>query len=219
MTAAAPLEIENLSFAYRNKRLFRDVSLTVKSGEFVTIMGENGAGKTTLIDLLVGHLSPSKGKIAFWGEKNSGAARDRIQQKVGWVFAHKEDHAPWLKLDDIASAISPLYPNWNDDLFRRLSADFKLDLKARISHLSSGEASKFRLLKAVSFEPELLVLDELTANLSPGSKDAITSLLLDRFSTGAMSVLYVCHSTDEALRLSDRVLTLSKDGLKEGVAK
>ncbi|MES2964014.1 MAG: hypothetical protein V4760_08990, partial [Bdellovibrionota bacterium] len=117
------------------------------------------------------------------------------------------------------TATRELYSKWNHELFSKLASEFNLDLKSRIGTLSSGEASKFRLLKAVSFEPKLLILDELTANLSPQSKEAITRLLLDRFSSGEMSVLYVCHSTDEALRLSDRVLTLTKNGLQQGASK
>ncbi|MES2963971.1 MAG: hypothetical protein V4760_08775, partial [Bdellovibrionota bacterium] len=134
-------------------------------------------------------------------------------------LAHKESHAPWLSVDQVITATSELYSKWNHDLFSKLANEFNLDLKAKIGTLSSGEASKFRLLKAVSFEPRLLILDELTANLSPQSKEAITRLLIDRFSSGEMSVLYVCHSTDEALRLSDRVLTMTKSGLQQGASK
>lgn len=215
---SAPLELEKVSFSYRRESLFNDVDLTVKPGEFVTIMGENGVGKSTLIDCLLGHANPHSGKIRFWGMENGGANRAKILRDTGFVQAHKESHAPWLTIDDVITATHVLYDNWNNDLFMKLAGDFSLDLKTRIGSMSSGEASKFRLLKAVSFEPKLLVLDELTANLSPQSKEAITRLLLDRFALGNLSILYICHSTEESMRLSDRVLTLTKNGLVEGAS-
>ena len=219
MTRTLPLKIEDLSFGYGQKPLFQNVNLELNPGEFVTVMGENGAGKSTLIDCLMGSLAPRGGQIRFWGQSNEGPARKDIQNRVGWVLAQNETHAPWLKIKDIIEAVRPFYTNWNEELFVELAGQFKIDLNLRFGTLSSGEASKFRLLKAIAFEPKLLVLDELTANLSPESKVKMTQILLDRFSTGQMSVLYICHSVDEALRLSDRVFNLTSNGLMEGLPR
>jgi ABC-type multidrug transport system ATPase subunit len=217
--SASPLKIEDLSYSHCKKVLFKNVNLELKPGEFITLMGENGAGKSTLIDCLMGQLTPRTGHVKFWGQANEGSARYQIQNQVGWVLAQKDSQAPWLKISDVTRAIRSLYTGWNEALFSELASDFNLDLNSRVGTLSSGEASKFRLLKAIAFEPKLLILDELTANLSPDSKTAITRILLDRFSNGDMSVLYVCHSVDEALRLSDKIFTLTQTGLVQGAAQ
>jgi len=177
-----PLVIENLSLGYRRKPLFQNLSLKVSRGEFVTLMGENGVGKTSLITCLMGQLEPLKGEVRFWGQRNRGSQRKSIQESVGWVLAERESFAPWLSLRWITQTLKKFYPNWNEELFQSLAEEFRLDLDSKVGTLSSGEASKFRLLKVMAFEPRLLILDELTANLSPESKAVITSLLIERFS-------------------------------------
>lgn len=206
------LEIRNLAAGYATP-IFQDVDLTIEARQFVTIMGENGSGKTTLLDCLMGFKTPTWGEALFWGEKNEAAARKPIQERVGWVVSQPEAFPPWLRVKDIIGSISPLYPSWDDELYRRLAVRLQLDTNKRIGHLSMGEGSKFRLIKAIAFQPELLILDELTANLSPDSKKAIIEVLLDRFASCEMSVLYVCHSSDEAIRLSDQIFDLTPSGL------
>ena len=90
---------------------------------------------------------------------------------------------------------------------------FQLDGSKTLTSLSLGEQSKIKLIKALAFKPDLLVLDELTANLSPDSKQVILQELLDQFSLRTMSVLYVSHSNEEAMRLSDAVYQLTANGL------
>ena len=212
MTKSVALNIENLTVGYKEP-LFANLNLTLQKGQFITIMGENGSGKSTLIDCLLGNLAPHRGSIQFWGRENHRADRGWIQQRVGWVISQQEAFAPWLKVSDVISATRGLYATWNDRLLAQLAERFRLDLNKRMGHLSSGEGSKVRLIKAMAFEPQLLILDELTANLSPDSKSAIVEALIDRFASGEMAVLYICHSHEEAFRLSDQVLTLTRAGL------
>ena len=208
-----PLALKNITIGHR-KPLTASFDLEVAPSEFVTLMGENGVGKTTLIDCLLGLASPLTGEIRFWGKPNSGAYRSVINQSVGWVISQQESYPLFTTIDGLLDSIAPLYPSWNWELCERLCKDFELDTQKRLVHLSMGEHSKVRLVKALSFEPRLIVLDELTANLSPTSKEVLLAALLDMFSAREMSVLYVSHSKEEAVKLSDRVLYLGKGGLK-----
>lgn len=207
-----PLEIKNLAAGY-DKPLFENLNLTIEPRQFVTIMGENGSGKTTLLDCLMGLTRPLAGEIRFWSMKNESAERVEIQRKVGWVSSQAEAFPPWVRLKEMLGAIAPLYPTWDENLCRSLAEQMQLDLNKRVGHLSLGEASKFRLIKSIAFQPRLLVLDELTANLSPDSKQIMIETLLSQFASTELSVLYICHSNDEAIRLSDRMYVLGVDGL------
>lgn len=215
MAAIAPLEIKNLTFSYKQP-LLQNLNLRVETKEFVTIMGENGSGKTTLVDCLLGCTLPQSGDIRFWGRHHRDSDRAINNAKIGWVMAARETFLPWQTVQEILRAHQLHFANWNDNLCADLLEKFHLPPTKKFGHLSTGENSKLRLVKALSHEPELLILDELTANLSPESKNVVIEVLLDRFAQSeSMSVLYVCHNLEEALRLSDRVLVLKNLSLHE----
>jgi ABC-2 type transport system ATP-binding protein len=213
MISQLPLYLKNISVGYRNP-LASDINLEIAPREFVTVMGENGFGKTTLVDCLMGLSSPLSGDIRFWGRLYSGQFRHEINQRVGWVISQKENYPLFSTVDVFLKRIAPLYTTWNWDFCHRLCKAFELDTRKKLFHLSMGEHSKVRLVKALSFEPSLIVLDELTANLSPSSKESLLAALLDLFSSKKMSVLYVSHSNEEAVKLSDRIFEMKADGLK-----
>ena len=152
------------------------------------------------------------GEILYWGKPYAGANRAWINQRVGWVISQKEHYPLFSNIDSLFKNIAPLYPTWNWSLCDRLCTEFKLDRNKRLLQLSLGEQSKVRLIKALSFEPSLVVLDELTANLSPSSKQALLESILGLFASKPMSILYISHSNEEAVQLSDRILELKTDG-------
>jgi ABC-2 type transport system ATP-binding protein len=214
MAESLPLEIRNLSVKF-NKPLFEGVNLVVHRKQFITLMGENGSGKTTLLDCIMGCLKPQSGEILFWGRKHQGADRRVINSKVGWVVSQKENYPPLMTVEKLLSEVAKIYPSWNKQLCDKLLESFQLDRTKKLMSLSMGENSKVRLIKAISFEPQLLVLDELTANLSPDSKKSMIDTLIDLFASLELSVLYVCHSKEEAVHLSDEIYILRPDGLKK----
>jgi len=213
MTSSLSLELRNVAVGYKQP-LASNVSLEIRPKEFVTLMGENGCGKTTLIDCIMGNLQPLKGQILFWGQENTGPFRVSINQKVGWVISQKENYPLMLTIERFLARIATHYPTWNWDFCNRLCKAFDLDTRKKLFHLSLGEHSKVRLIKALSFEPSLIILDELTANLSPKSKDSLLASLLDLFASREMSILYICHSNEEAIKLSDRIYEMTKNGLR-----
>ena len=212
-----PLEFKNLSIGYK-KALSQSINLSVKEGQFVTIMGENGCGKTTLIDTMMGLNKVIEGSITFWGRPHNSSNNLEVDKKIAWVISQKERYSPLLRIKDYLKVLSMAHEKWDQKLCDQLIEKFKVDVDKRMFHLSLGEHSKVRLLKALSSQPQLLILDELTANLSPQSKKVLTECLIDLFAKNKMSVLYISHFEDEAMRLSDEVYVLDKDGLnKRGV--
>jgi ABC-2 type transport system ATP-binding protein len=212
MSVQIPLSVQDLSVGF-SKPIFEKLNIEIQEKEFVTLMGENGVGKTTLIDTLMGYRSPYTGIVRFWGEEFSGDLRATINQKVGWVISHPEIYPAGLSIEGLLTSIKGLYSAWDNSLELKLANAFNLDLRKKLTHLSLGERSKVKLIKAIAFRPQLLVLDELTANLSQESKQAILEVLIDLFANSQMAILYISHSKDEALKLSDRVVYLTPSGL------
>ena len=157
-------------------------------------------------------LTPKKsGVIQFWGEESDNPG---VSHRVGWVISQKEKYSPFIKIKDYFKTLSIAYPNWNEKTANILLDKFRIDQNKKLYFLSLGEHSKVRLIKALSIHPELLVLDELTANLSPNSKKILTETLIKMFSDHKMAILYISHSDDESIRLSDRIYELTENGLK-----
>jgi ABC-type multidrug transport system ATPase subunit len=211
----ALLEVDSLSAGY-GAALFRDLSLNIQEGEFVTLMGENGAGKTTLLECLLGSQKPLRGSIRFFGKSVQEWSRQELHRQVTWVLAYSESLPPALKVGALLEAVSQLYPSWDHSLEGKLLTDFKLARTMIANRLSLGERAKLKLVRALCPRPRLLICDELTANLSPESKKHVTRTLIDLLGESKTSILYSCHSPDEAVRLSDRIFTLTDQGLAEG---
>jgi ABC-2 type transport system ATP-binding protein len=215
MNKEIPMRIENLMIEFGRKTLLRNCSLELHPNMFVSLMGENGSGKTSLISAMMGYIRPSCGQITFWNSEFDGSARAKLNNRIGWVLSHREDYPVGLTVGQFLDLHEACRSNWDRVFANDLLCRFDLDIRKQISSLSLGEQSKVKLVKALAFHPELLVLDELTANLSSDSRQAILDVLLDEFSRGTLSVLYACHSKEEAVRLSDRVCLLTPDGIVE----
>lgn len=212
MNESLPLEIENLSYGLRNP-VFSNANLSVRLGQFITLLVPDGSGKSTLIDCLYGNLKPTSGNIHFWGRDNRGFNREMIQQRVGWMITKKESYAPWVRVREDMLATSRLFRTWNPKLFQKLVERLDVNLDRRMSDLSLSDTTKVKFIKALSFEPELLVLDEMPASLTAETKDLISELLIEQFAIGEMAVIYICHSPTEAVRFNDHYAVLQRNGL------
>lgn len=215
MSLTMPLTIENLGLVVEGKSIFACLHLEVKTSQFISIMGENGVGKTCLLEAIVGSRKISKGKILYWGKPKNEYDQVEFFSNIAWVSSSPEAYPLGARVFDLVDFLRRRYPTWNDSIAHNLCEKFKLSPTKKLSELSLGEHSKMRLIKAICFEPKLLLLDELTANLSPDSKSAVLSALMDVFSRTEMSVLYVCHSKEEANRFSDQIFELTESGFKE----
>lgn len=215
MEQLIPLSIRNLSIGIGKRQVLSDVNLELHAGEFVSLMGENGVGKTLLLETILGYRKPLKGEIHLWGQPLASSDPTWLHARTAFVSASPEIYPAGAKVGDLLDSLSMSQPAWNRELAQSLLDGFRLNASQPLNGMSLGEGAKVRLLKALAIEPELLLLDELTANLSSEAKNTAVSVLIDIFSRKPMAVLYICHSQDEAFNLSDRVLTLEATGIFE----
>jgi ABC-type multidrug transport system ATPase subunit len=212
MNEGVPLTVDGLTVKF-SQTVFSDVSLEIRPKEFITIMGENGSGKSILVETLMGYHRPNRGSVFFWGRKYSGATRADLNRRIGWVLSRREDYPIGLTVNRFFQLLRASYHTWDESFARDLVEKFCLDSNKQLSTLSLGEQSKVKLIKALAFRPELVILDELTANLSPESKQSIIDALVSQFCEGKLAILNISHSKEEAFRLSDCVYHLTCDGL------
>lgn len=207
------LEIHNLSSGYGQGQALFGVSLIIKRGEVISLMGKNGMGKTTLVRTIMGRLPQRSGEIRFISRKTKGLSMHRIASMgIGWVPEGRMIF-PSLSVEEnlIATAAnrSRRTPNWelNDiyDMFPRL----KERKQNGGGQLSGGEQQMLAIGRALMTNPELLILDEATEGLAPKIRQEIWQTLA-RIKASGLSILVIDKDVKALSKLADRHYMMEK---------
>lgn len=191
---------DGLSKSFGEKLIFKNVSLHIKRGEKVFLLGDNGCGKTTLLKILMGDHKQTDGRFVF-GENVSKGYFDQIQAKLNMNNT---------AIEEIWSA----YPQMTQTAIRNALAAFLFkgdDVFKKLSELSGGERARIALLKLMFGGHNLLLLDEPTNHLDAFSREELENTLLDYSGT----MLIVSHDRYFINKLSSRILELNQDGVHE----
>ncbi len=200
------------------------VSLEVRAGEVLALMGENGAGKSTLMKVLGGVIAPDEGEISIAGATVTFDGV-RAAKKHGIALIHQELMlAPNL---DIASNIflgnerqrSLLRPLARRELNRRAAAllariGLALPPTTPVSMLTTGQQQMVEVAKALSVESRIIVMDEPTSSLAAAESEQLFAIIRQLREDG-MGIVYISHRMEEVLALSDRI-TVMRDGRNAG---
>jgi iron complex transport system ATP-binding protein len=183
--------------------------LTAGAGEITAIMGPNGAGKTTLLRACLGLVTPSSGSISMLGEdvpSLRGAALASLRRRIGYVPQLLPAHG---ELPLTVREVVAIGRTARAGLFHRLSAEDweavdswieRLGLASlagrAFSQISGGEQRKTIIARAMAQEPELLLLDEPTANLDLGWRERIVETIEGLYAQTGVTVILVCHELE-----------------------
>ena len=170
------IETEGLSKTFRGHDAVRHVSLSVPKGAVYALVGENGAGKTTTLRMLVNVLTPDRGSARVLGVDSRHLAR-REFLRLGYV-SENQTLPDRLDVAQYFRYLRSLYPNWDQRLEAELLARFALPHDRPLGKLSHGMRMKAMLAGALSFRPELLILDEPLSGLDPLVRDEVMEGLL-----------------------------------------
>ncbi len=209
--APAVLRVSELSKRYASLIAVDRVSFAVRRGEIVGLLGPNGAGKTTIIDMLLGVLAPSSGRIDVAGfnlARQRAAALERTNFAA--VYAALPGNltvAQNLRVFGLLYGVRGLTAR-----VAALIAEFDLQSlrDRRCGVLSSGEQTRVALAKALVNRPELLLLDEPTASLDPSAAQVARAHVQAYARAGRCGVLWTSHNMHEVEEVCDRVLFLSR---------
>lgn len=213
------LVVQDLGKRYGEVPVFQHVSLNVQPGEFVAIVGESGVGKSTLLNCLAGLDHWDRGTVAIDGIDLGSLdddARARLRrEKVGFVFQafHVLPH-----LDVAQNVALPLMLLNRPDPARvqaMLDAVGLGELGARLpQQLSGGQLQRVAIARALVHRPALLLADEPTGNLDPGTAASVMAALIAQTREHGAALVLVTHAMPAALQ-ADRILTLQADGLSD----
>ena len=201
------LEVKALSFSYEEEPVLKDISLMVRRGEKIAVMGSNGAGKSTFFLNLNGVLQPDTGEIYLNGRKIGKKEVGLLRRQVGFVF---QDADSQIIASNVRAEISFGPMNLGLDrkeVIRRVdSAVSYLELEALQQwaphYLSGGEKKRVSIADILAMEPELLIFDEPMAALDP------VEAILGKLHRDGKTLLIATHDVDFAWRFADRILVL-----------
>ncbi|MGN7611813.1 ABC transporter ATP-binding protein [Magnetococcales bacterium HHB-1] len=214
------LQVEKASISVADKRIIKDLSLDLKAGSCVAVLGRNGVGKTTLLKTLAGLLPLQKGSIDLDGEKLHNLSRRKIAKKLGILFQQSVENFPTTVLESVLSGRFPHLEPWqleSDEDFKKARQALKdvnlAHFESRfLDTLSGGERRRLDFAVLLCQEPQILLLDEPVNHLD--LRFAIH--LLDHMQKLARkehrAVLMVLHDMNLAARFCEQMLFLYGEG-------
>jgi signal transduction histidine kinase/ABC-type multidrug transport system ATPase subunit len=227
-TAVVPalpvLEVRGLSKRFGALQVLDDVSLTVTAGEAVAIVGDNGAGKSTLAKCIARALRPDSGEILLGGRPVGAGRDDALAGGVGVVW---QDLSLCDNLDSVANLFlgrergRPLLAeaamrSEARRLLDRVGIEIP-DLSRPVASLSGGQRQAVAVTRALAGDPQVLILDEPTANLGHNETRAVLALVRELRARGTTVVL-ISHHLDQVFNLVDRILVLRQGRLVADVS-
>jgi energy-coupling factor transport system ATP-binding protein len=210
------IEVEEVNFTYPNGvKALKNVSLVVKNGEFVAIMGQNGAGKTTLVKHFNGLLKPSTGAIRVDGVETTKTSVAAMARKVGFVFQNP-DHQLFSETveEEIAFALKNF--GFEEEAIQK-RVTWALNLLGLTQYrktspfmLSGGERKRVALASVLAWDPQILILDEPTIGQDYQQKEKLRQFIV-QMQTQRKTVVIVTHDVEFVAECNPRVV-LMKEG-------
>ena len=201
------IDITGVKKTYGNRTVLEIGALHIPSGKITAVVGPNGAGKTTLLNLVAGLVESDCGQILYNGEKSIPFQRmTMVFQKPCMISSTVRKNIVWpLKIRGVGREEAAAEV---ERLAEKLGLTSFLDRRA--DRLSAGEMEKTALARALSFDPDLLLLDEPGANMDPHALIEMEAMLRRLPAERQKTVLLVTHNLAQAARLADDVLFLNE---------
>lgn len=212
------IEYQNVSHSYKgNGDILKQLTFTIKEGEFFVLVGPSGSGKTTTLKLINRLIEQTDGDILFQGKRLKDYDLRELRLETGYVLqqialfpnltvAENIALIPEMKGMDKAEILAK-----TRQLLTKVGLEPNQYLSRLPQDLSGGERQRVGILRAIIANPKVLLMDEPFSALDPISKDQLQELIKDLHEEFGMTTVFVTHDMDEAVKLADRI-SLMKDG-------
>ncbi len=211
------VNLKNLSYAYANRPVLKDISFTVATGDFFIIIGPNGSGKTTLMKLISGLLKPQHGQLDILNRSIGQYARKALAKTIAFVPQMTSVDFPFTVTEMVLMGRSPylgmlgLEQKKDLEIAQQAIAFTGLEELAnrKLDQLSGGEQQRVLIARAICQEPEIILLDEPTASLDLAHQIRLMDMLEKLKNEKGITVVMVSHDVNLAAMYGNQLLLLN----------
>ncbi len=215
------IEVHSVSFRYHENWVLENISFRVEKGEFVGVIGPNGSGKTTLLKILYRLLSPQKGEILFELVPMKKMDRADIAKRIAVVAQETHLLFPFSVLETVLMGRSPhlghlMFESEKDMEIAKKAMEWTEILpfsERSMDELSGGERKRVFIARALAQEPEVILLDEPTANLDIHHQMDFLDLILTLNREKGLTIVMASHDINIASEFCDRLILLRGGGI------
>lgn len=209
------LEFCNVSFKNGDALIINDLSISIKSGDFISIVGPSGSGKSTFLKLCNHLYSPSDGKILYKGIDLMELSPTELRKSICYCF-----QTPYLFGENVMDSIAfpfkvrnmPVDIEKINKLFNLFNMD-KEFLHKDINNLSGGEKQRIALIRSLIFKPEILLLDEVTSALDQDNTKIVEEVI-NNLNKAGITILWITHNPIQSRKYANKIVTIEKGSLK-----
>ncbi|KTG10147.1 Fe3+/spermidine/putrescine ABC transporter ATP-binding protein [Haloprofundus marisrubri] len=211
------VELSNLTKRFRDVTAVDDIDLSIRSGEFLTLLGPSGCGKTTTLRMVAGFEKPSDGVIRIDGEGVTNTAP--YDRDTGMVFQQYALFPHMTVADNVAFGLE-MQGRPRDEIDERTRDALEMVRLSGLgdrypSELSGGQQQRVALARALIIEPSVLLLDEPLSNLDKKLRQEMRLEILRLHRELDVTMIYVTHNQDEALTMSDRMAVMNDGNIHQ----
>jgi phospholipid/cholesterol/gamma-HCH transport system ATP-binding protein len=217
--SAPVVAVEDLRKSFGSQNVLNGISLSVKRGETLAVLGRSGTGKSVLLRLIIGLEKPDSGSVRIHSQDIGGLALDQlgeIRKKMGFLFQHAALYDSLTVEQNVAFPLQhhkkEMSKSERGDRITQLLAEVGMegDLAKMPSDISGGMQKRVGLARALALEPDILLLDEPTAGLDPISAGEIDDLVLKLQQEHHVASIVVTHDLHSAKTIADRLALLNE---------
>ena len=197
--------LHEISFGYGEQAVLEDIDLHVEKGEYLGLLGPNGSGKSTLLKIILGLLTPEKGKVELFGKPINKFSN---WHKIGYIpqkATQIENRFP-ITVKEVVSINARSQTKVSEALEKVDMLSFSNNL---VHELSGGQQQRVFIAKALAGDPQLLLLDEPTVGIDANSQKDFYSLL-DTLHKSGLTIVLVSHDTEDIVREVNRIVCVNK---------
>ena len=214
----------DVSKSYGDAEAVHSLSLSIEAGEFITVLGASGGGKTTFLKMINGLVEPTAGEVTVLGENLKTADLVQLRRKIGYAIQGSVLF-PHLTVEENIAYVPNLWNKSDKERTRKAVAKWMaiVGLDASLggrypAELSGGQQQRVGIARALAASPELLLMDEpfgaVDALLRRQLQDEIRAI----HARGGLTIVFVTHDVEEAMRLGTRVLILKEGRIEQFAA-
>lgn len=213
------IELKDIKKAYDQTTVLNHFNLSIEQGEFITIIGTSGSGKTTILKMMNGLIQPTSGLVKVHGKNIQEQDLIQLRRHMGYViqgsvlFPHltvKQNIAYVLQLEKKTKNIDQVVDQWLETV--QLDASFK----DKYPHtLSGGQQQRVGIARALANQPDILLMDEPFGAVDEITRRQLQDELLKIYQQKKITILFVTHDIQEALKLGTKVLIMDQGQIQQ----